>query len=244
MAEELLRLEGISTSSSGGGALSAVSLSVFEGSTVRIVGPNGSGKTTLLNVISGFTRPSAGSLRFRGASLDGMPPNRRAALGLGRLWQDARVFTSLTVTENVLLAEQKRSTVKTLQFLAGSPSRYSSRRISELVDWFGLGGVSSRLAGELSGGEQRLLAVVCVIARNPLMLLLDEPFASLDDWGAMRVGEALLAATRRGAGVLIVEHQSERAATLGGSLRVLVGGRLAVPYSEHAARVAGPTEDD
>jgi ABC-type branched-subunit amino acid transport system ATPase component len=160
-------------------AVADVSLRIPEGARFGIIGPNGAGKTTLFNLLSGELRPSSGRVALFGQDITALRPYRRAALGLGRTFQITRVFSDLTVLENLTLALHGLSRSK-LSLLR--PWRRYGDKIAEaeqLAASFGLAGRLGTRAAELSHGEIRELEVLLALALKPRVLLLDEPAAGL-----------------------------------------------------------------
>jgi len=160
-------------------AVRDVSLSVPAGARFGVIGPNGAGKTTLFNLLSGELRPAAGSVRLHGRDVTRLSPPRRAALGLGRTFQITRLFTDLTVRENLTLAVHGRSRTKLQLLRPWRTYRSEQRRAEDLAGSFGLGDRLERKPSELSHGELRELEVLLALATEPTVLLLDEPAAGL-----------------------------------------------------------------
>lgn len=142
------------------GALKALDGVSFEvnGGRLGIIGPNGAGKTTLFNVISGFLKPNSGNVIFNGRNITGLKPSRIAEMGLVRTFQLLKVFKSLTVQENISIVSDDSK---------------------DLLELMGLWEKRKELAGSLSQGEMRKLGIAMALAKNPKMLLLDEPFSGL-----------------------------------------------------------------
>jgi branched-chain amino acid transport system ATP-binding protein len=166
-------------------AISNCSIDVEAGRTHGIIGPNGAGKTTLFNLITGIYRPSSGDIRFKRESITGLRPNRVAAMGVGRTFQNIRLFRNLTVLENVRVAFDSQLHYSPFEAFFGLPrqSRDERRSIDEsfrLLRPFGLGDCAESLAGELSYGSQRRLEIARALALKPGLLLLDEPAAGMN----------------------------------------------------------------
>ena len=153
----MLEVEGITKRFGALVALDNVSFKV-NGGRLGIIGPNGAGKTTLFNVISGFLKPNSGKVKFNGKDITGLRPSKIAEMGLVRTFQILKVFKSLTVQENLSIISE------------------DSRELLEIVDLWEKRDV---LAGNLSQGEMRKLGIALALAKNPKMLLLDEPFSGL-----------------------------------------------------------------
>ena len=169
-----LEIAGLSRRFAGLFAVRELSLSVPAGARFGIIGPNGAGKTTLFNVLSGELRPTSGTIRMHGRDITRLSPPRRAALGLGRTFQITRLFTDLTVLENLTLAVHGLSRSKLQMLRPWRSYRKEQRRAEELAASFGLGNRLAQRPRELSHGELRELEVLLALAADPTVLLLDE----------------------------------------------------------------------
>ena len=178
-----LRVEGVSKSFGAFRALHDVTLTAAVGRVTALVGPNGAGKTTLFHVIGGNLAPDAGRVFLNGRDVTGLPPYKIARRHVGRLFQDVRVFPALTVAENVEVSFLHRSDYKLATTLAWwrRAAREADRRgrAMEWLSFVGLADDADRPAGELSYGQQKLLALARIVALRPALLLLDEPTAAL-----------------------------------------------------------------
>ena len=160
-------------------AVAELSLEIAPGARFGIIGPNGAGKTTLFNLLSGELKPTSGTVTLFGRDITGLPPCRRAALGLGRTFQITRVFSNLTVLENLTLALHGLSRSKLSLLRPWRSYRAKVTEAAELAARFGLAGRLDSVASELSHGEVRELEVLLALALRPQVLLLDEPAAGL-----------------------------------------------------------------
>jgi urea transport system ATP-binding protein len=223
-ADTLLYLDGVSVSFDGFKALNELSLYVVAGEMRAIIGPNGAGKTTMMDVITGRTRPDAGTVLFRGAlDLTRLDDAEIANRGIGRKFQKPTVFESHTVYHNLELAlKAPRSVFATL--LAGL-SGAERDRIDEVLRTIGLGEHSHRLAGALSHGQKQWLEIGMLLMQEPELLLVDEPVAGMTDAETERTAELLrhIAATRS---VVVVEHDMEFVRALGVKVTVLHEGSV------------------
>jgi ABC-type branched-subunit amino acid transport system ATPase component len=194
-------------------ALDGVDLDVAPGRAVGIIGHNGAGKTTLFDVISGFLAPDAGRVLLGGADVTGAAPHRRAVAGLGRSFQEARLFPSLTVAETVAVALERhlpnRDTLAAALALPASTSMEAAvgERVSDVLALLGLTGYRNHRIADLSTGTRRIVELACVLAQDPAVLLLDEPSAGV----AQRETEALAPLLLRvraatGCSLVIIEH--------------------------------------
>jgi ABC-type branched-subunit amino acid transport system ATPase component len=215
----VLRCSGVSKHFGGTAAVSDVSLDVNAGEVVGMLGPNGSGKSTLLNVLSGFYRPDAGSVTLDGRELVGRRPEAIRRAGVGRTFQNLRLFEELDLVENTLIGLHPelagRGGARAVAALLGTRGarrreRDARTRALEALELVGLSPWSGERAGDLSYGLRKRLELARVLVGAPRLLLLDEPIAGL---GAREVEEMLeLVRTRvadTGIGVLLVEHHLE-----------------------------------
>ena len=185
VVDALLDVRGLSKSFRGLKALVDYDLQLPAGTIHGVIGPNGAGKTTLFHVLSGFLRPSAGTIQFDGADITGMPAYRVARLGIARTFQNIRLFGDMPVIDNVkagLQSHAPRSLVGTLLTSPGfrEQERDLTARAVELLELFGLERHRDRLARHLPYGDQRRLEIARAVATNPRILLLDEPNAGMN----------------------------------------------------------------
>ncbi|HEX5755131.1 MAG TPA: ABC transporter ATP-binding protein [Arenimonas sp.] len=208
----LLAIDGLSCSYAGQPAVRALSLELAAGELGCLLGPSGCGKTTLLRSIAGFHDADAGALRLRGVDARGLAPEKR---GLGFVFQDLALFPHLTVSDNVAFG------------LHRLPRRERAGRIAETLAMLGLDGMAQRYPHELSGGQQQRVALARSLAPRPDLLLLDEPFSSLDADLRGRLRDELRALLKRlGIAALLVTHDQEEAFAFADTVGVMREGRL------------------
>jgi branched-chain amino acid transport system ATP-binding protein len=212
-SEVRVRVRGISKHFGGIAALDDVSFDVQAGEVLGFLGPNGAGKTTLFDVLSGFQVPSAGTIDLEGTSIIDFGPDARARLGLGRSFQDGRLFPALTVTETISVALERSIDVRDpLAAALHLPSVIDSeakvtKRVEELIEMLGLGAFRDKYIRELSTGSRRVVDLACVLAHGPRVLLLDEPSSGIAQREAEALGPLLLRIrAMTGASLLIIEH--------------------------------------
>jgi ABC-type branched-subunit amino acid transport system ATPase component/predicted MFS family arabinose efflux permease len=209
----ILEVEGLTKRYGGVTALDDLSLTVAESSVLGIIGPNGSGKTTLFDIVSGFLRPDAGRVHLQGVDVTTASPETRARRHLLRRFQDAALFPSLTVQENVLVALQSQLEVKSvvLSAVQAGRARRAERQIrlraDGLLELLQLGRYRDTFARDLSTGLRRIVDLACVLAASPEVLLLDEPSSGI----AQAEAQALAPLLRRvryetGCTLVIIEH--------------------------------------
>jgi branched-chain amino acid transport system ATP-binding protein len=223
MAEPLLRLESVSAGYGGARVLHEVSLDVAEGEAVALLGRNGVGKTTLIATAIGTTRLFGGRIAIAGRDATRLPPEARAALGLGWVPQERNIFRSLTVEENLTAVAR--------------PGPWDINRVQALFPR--LAERRRNLGSELSGGEQQMLAMARALMLNPRLLLLDEPLEGL----APVIVQTLLAAIRtivrsEGTAAIIVEQHARQILPITSRAAILERGRIVhlSPSAELAAR--------
>ncbi|HEX4175864.1 MAG TPA: ATP-binding cassette domain-containing protein, partial [Acidimicrobiales bacterium] len=208
-----VEVRGLALSFGGNAALDDVSLHAAHGELVGIIGPNGAGKTTLFDVISGFLRADQGRVELRGVDVTDRTAATRAKLGLGRSFQDSRLFSALTVRDAVAVSLERFTDVADpFNAMLRLPAQVRTeaavrRRVDELLEMFGLERFADNLVSELSTGSRRLVDLAAVVAHQPSVVLLDEPSSGV----AQREVEAMLGLLRNvrdqlDATMLIVEH--------------------------------------
>jgi len=170
----VLEVKGVTKRFGGLIALDNVSLKVRGGSIQGIIGPNGSGKTTLFNVLSGILQPEAGRVAFKGQDITKLPPYQRSRAGIARTFQQARLFTSLTVRENILASYLER---QSLNLGSRMWKRSSGQKgyADEVIAFFGLQSFQETACASLPYGVQKLTEIARAMASKPDLLLLDEP---------------------------------------------------------------------
>ena len=181
----ILQAEKLSRNFGGLQAVDAVSFSVMEGEIFGLIGPNGAGKTTLFNLITGLTPVSSGTFSFQGQVLTGLPPHRIAGLGIGRTFQNIRLFKGLSALENVKISQHTRTRAGLFSGIFGFPaSRREEHEVEEkawqILKLVGLAERAAELAGNFSYGDQRRLEIGRALALEPQVLLLDEPAAGMN----------------------------------------------------------------
>ncbi len=219
-----LVVQGVTKTFGGLMALNDVNLEVAEGELRALIGPNGAGKTTLMNVITGCIPPDRGSIRFRGREIAGLPSHRISRLGVARTMQITSIFPGLTVYENLWLAVAglRRFPVPWVGVRRWGAEH---RRAQELLGFLGLGDRADTSASELAYGEQRLLEIGLALAREPRLLLLDEPAAGLSPHEVTAVVQKIRALAP-GRTILLIEHDMDLVMTLAERITVLHYGRV------------------
>ena len=226
----LLEVEGITKRFGGLTALSQVSFSIRPGEIYGLIGPNGAGKTTLFNVLTGLYTHDEGNFRFEGDALERMTPDRIAALGIARTFQNIRLFANLSALENVMIGRH----VRTKAGVAGAILRNAAtraeeagivKRARELLDYVAVGKRANELAKHLPYGDQRRLEIARALATEPRLLALDEPAAGMNATEKQELKKLLEAIRRDGTTILIIEHDMRLVMGLCDRVLVLDYGR-------------------
>jgi len=212
-------------------ALDDVSLAVRDGEILGIVGPNGSGKTTLFNVISGLYRPTAGTVSLRGRAISGAPAHRVSQLGIARTFQHLRLFSNLTVSDNLLVSMDRTRTWWNWRYLCWAPGvwrhdRALRRRAAGLLASFGLAQLAGALPGALPYGIQRRIELARAMASSPRLLLLDEPAAGLNGEERAQLAAMVRSIRDSGVTVVLIEHNMGLVMSLCERIIVLDSGRV------------------
>ncbi len=227
----LLALDALTRRFGGLAAVDGVTLAIAQGGVHAVIGPNGAGKTTLFNLISGLVPPSSGRIVLAGHDMTRLPPERRTALGLGRTFQNLRVFGAMTVLENVLTGLHARTHAGLPGVLLRLPGfRAEERRAVEraraALELVGLGAKAEMRAAGLSYGDQRRLEIARAMAPEPCLLMLDEPAAGMNPAETEALATLVRQLSASGATVLLVEHDMGFVMDISDSVCVLNFGRL------------------
>ena len=197
-------------------ALWGVSLSVNEGEIVALVGPNGAGKTTILRIISGLLKPAAGELTFLGQPLSRTPPHRIVELGISQVPESGKIFTGMSVLENLELGafvqRARKQRKESLQRVYEMFPRLAERRDQQ--------------AGTLSGGERQMLAIGRALMSEPKLLMLDEPSFGLAPILVEQMFEMIARINQQGVTILLVEQNVQAALELAHRAYLLENGRI------------------
>jgi branched-chain amino acid transport system ATP-binding protein len=231
----ILEAQGITKQFGGLTAVNNVDFVIEQGSISSLIGPNGAGKTTFFNMITGLYMPTAGQLIFNGQSIAGLKPNEVTARGVGRTFQNIRLFANMTALENVLVGQHARLKAGLFGIMARLPSvqreeAEARERAFELLEYVGLG---RRRADETSKnlpyGDQRRLEIARALATNPLLLLLDEPTAGMNPQETAELTKLMRRIRdERQVTVLLIEHD----------MRVVMGISEKVTVLDHGAKIS------
>ncbi len=229
----ILELRGVTKDFRGFRAVDGVDLDVAEGAVHALVGPNGAGKTTLFNLLSGFLKPSQGTIRFAGADVTGLPPEQLSRRGMARSFQITSLFEQLTAVEHVALALQSSTGLGYRFWRSDRVLTQFHDRALALLDEVGLAHVAHREVNSLPYGQKRALELALVLALDPKLMLLDEPTAGMGMEDVERM-IALVRRVRAGRTVVLVEHNMGVVSSLADRVTVLQYGRVIAdgPYSD------------
>ena len=236
----LLRTEGVRKAYGGVHALDSCTVEIEEGSVAGLIGPNGSGKTTLFNVITGYAKADEGQVYLADKKITNATPDKVFALGIGRTFQLTRIFASLTVLENMLVA---------------SPNGRAAarKRAMEQLEFVGIAGHHAELAGTLSYGQRKLLELAYVLVADPAVVLLDEPAGGVNPTLVNHIADRIRQLNaEQGKTFLIVEHNMEFVMGLCSTITVLESGATVISGPPQIVRTdqrvldayLGTAEDD
>jgi branched-chain amino acid transport system ATP-binding protein len=233
----LLETAGVRKEFGGLVAVENVDFVVPRGSITSLIGPNGAGKTTFFNMLTGAYKPTAGEIVFDGQELAGLPQHQITALGIGRTFQNIRLFPQMTALENVLVGMHCRLRGGILGSIFGTPrvrreEREAHDKGRELLSYSGLGRVDDELAENLSYGDQRRLELARALATEPKLLLLDEPTAGMNPQETVRFTEFLGKLQQdRPIAILLIEHD----------MKVIMGVSERVTVLDYGEKIAEGT---
>jgi branched-chain amino acid transport system permease protein len=216
----VLQVKGLSKYFGGLKAVDDVDIEVRRGGVHALIGPNGSGKTTTLNVLSGLYQATAGKVVLDGTDVTDMPPHLRAAAGLGRTFQNIRLFRSMTALENVVIGAERPGNA-----LIGQGGDALIKRAMSALGFVGLGARANELISSFSYGHQRLIEIARALAANPTLLLLDEPAAGLNSSEKKDLHELLRRIAAQGLTILIIDHDMTLVSEAAQHITVLNFGR-------------------
>jgi branched-chain amino acid transport system permease protein len=215
----VLEVKGLSKHFGGLKAVDNVDIAVKRGGVHALIGPNGSGKTTTLNVLSGLYRATSGTILLDGTDVTNMPPHQRTAAGLGRTFQNIRLFRSMTALENVEIGAERPGNT-----MIGAGDTLTERAM-EALTFVGLGSRANELISSFSYGHQRLIEIARALASNPTLLLLDEPAAGLNSTEKLELHELLKRIAAQGLTILIIDHDMTLVSEAAQHITVLNFGR-------------------
>ncbi len=219
----MLTVEQLSKSFDRFMAVREANLSVQEGQIVAVIGPNGAGKSTLFKLVTGLIKPNKGKVIFNGEDITGIPAHEVCRKGIGLSFQIVNIFNRLTVFENVraaVLAHQR----KTFKLITPA-RRLANDETTSIIESVGLAGVSNRVSGSLSHGEQKVLEIAIALGTHPKLLILDEPTAGMSPEETLMMIELIQHLNREmGLTILFCEHDMELVFSIAESIMVMQQG--------------------
>ena len=231
--DTVLAAESVSVRYGGVDALTDVDLVVGAGEAVGLIGPNGAGKSTLLDVLCGLARPASGRVTMDGRDVTALAFSGRTRAGLGRSFQDARLFPSLTVEETLAIASDRAvHAIGVADAVLRTPAQRRDesavrRQVADLVERLNLGAYRSRTVGELSTGQRRIVDLAALVAHRPTVALLDEPSSGLAQAEVEALGDLLVRIRAElEVAIVIVEHDIPLVSSFATRLVVLDQGRV------------------
>jgi len=227
----LLTLKDVSKNFGGLKAVNRCTFTLQEGRIVGLIGPNGAGKTTLFNVVTGFYAPDGGSVNFLGRDISGLPAHRIARLGIGRTFQDLRLFHHMTVLDNVLVARPRQTGENLIWALlrlhqVSEEEKENRSKAMAFLSFVGLAEKAEELAGNLSFPEQKLLSLARLLASEARLILLDEPASGLDPVVMENLFPLIKDLVNYGKTICIVEHNMEAIRAMVDEIIFLNEGRV------------------
>ena len=207
----ILKISDLSKHFGGVRAVSNIDISVHQGQIASLIGPNGAGKTTLFNCVTGLEPPTAGSVKFQDRDIVGLRPDQIAEIGMARTFQNIRLFSELTVLDNVKIGRHCRSKSRLWSSISRNQKQrqeesYITSHAFQQLSFVGLEEFRDHLAGNLSYGDQRRVEIARALAMGPSLLLLDEPAAGMNPQETQRLIELIHAIRDQGITILLIEH--------------------------------------
>jgi ABC-type branched-subunit amino acid transport system ATPase component len=251
-AAPVLEVAGLSKRFGGIAAVTDVSFTLHQDEILGLIGPNGAGKTTIFDMISGHLVQDGGTVRLDGVDVSAWGADRRAAVGLGRSFQDARIFPSLTVAENIAIGLERHIDVRDhVSALFATPAMRESEEdvaftVEDLIELLGLGAFRDKFVSELSTGSRRIVDLAMSIAHDPKVLILDEPSSGIAQRETEALGPLLLDIRRAtGCAMLVIEHDMPLITSLSDQIVALELGRVVLQGTPDEVladpRVVSPT---
>ncbi len=230
MNEVLMRADAIEKLFGGVKALEAIDLEIRQNEILGVIGPNGAGKTTLFNVLTGFSAPTRGRVFFDGREVTGKPVYTICKKGIGRTFQNIRLFSKMRVIDNVVVGMHNRLDTHLMGIILKLPSAMKKEReaydsASRILHYLGLAGEAWELAGNLSYGKQRKVEIARALASEPKLILLDEPSAGMNPQEALELMTLIGGIRKMGPSLVVIEHNMQVVMGISDRVAVLDFGR-------------------
>jgi branched-chain amino acid transport system ATP-binding protein len=230
MADALLETKGLHRFFGGLHAVNDVSINVHKGTIKGVIGPNGAGKTTLFNLIAGTIQPNNGEVIFRDKKITALKPHAVASRGIARTFQTTKLFSHMTVLENVMMGRHSRTRCGFISGMLNLPctwreDKQTKEKAMSILKDLGLAEYASETASNLPFGRQRLVEFARALAMEPHLLLLDEPAAGLNIYETKELAKLILWIRDRGVTCLVVEHDMSLVMAICDDVVVLDQGR-------------------
>ncbi len=238
---DILSVEGLCLSFGGHRVVDNAQFSVETGSITSLIGPNGAGKTTMFNLITGLLTPQAGEVRFRGETLQGLKPFQISRRGIGRTFQDPRVFPDMSVLGNVMVGLRQRGEGPLAALLQRRAVERETQdvkaRAEAALDRVGLLDRAGDRAADLSFGEQRFVSIARTLIGRPPLIMMDEPTVGLDKAGLGKLTALLNDLVHRsGTTILVIEHNMDVVMSMSKKIVLLVEGKVMASDTPAAIR--------
>lgn len=219
MSEYILEISHVSKYFQGLIAINDLSMKVKKGQIYGIIGPNGAGKTTLFNCITGIYRPEIGKILWKGQDIKGISPDKIAALGILRTFQTIRLFSEMSVAENIMSGRHIKSQQRWYNGVIPTPAYYKDEKenwekVGELMNFFNLSEYATTPAGDLSYGIQRRIEMARALAAEPELLILDEPAAGLNENETLELTQTIRKIQAMGVTIMMIEHDMDMVMSL------------------------------
>lgn len=224
---DILRLENVTKNFDGLKAVDDLSLKIEAGKISSIIGPNGAGKTTLFNLICGYLYPDKGKIIYKGRDITRLHPWERASMGIGRLFQDIRVFKKLTVFENLMVISKDSSEnpLKAI-FRRNGQEKKKIEAAMNWLDFVGLADKKDKLAENLSWGQQKLLSLARLLCGDFDLLLIDEPVSGVNPEMVDIILEKIRELKKLGKTIIAVEHNMETVEAVSDYIYFMDSGKI------------------
>ena len=227
----LLEVSSLQIAFGGLVAVQDLTFSLRKGEVTSLIGPNGAGKTTVINLLTGFYLPDQGKVTLNGQDITGFPADRYAKIGLARTFQNVRLFSEMTVLDNILVGMQHLIPYGALQSFFPNPTKRRGekdalRQAKRILDRVGLIDLCTEKAGNLPYGLQRKLEIGRALASNPSILLLDEPAAGMDPQETHELGEFVRSLLKDVDAILMIEHDMKIVMRISDQIVVINYGKL------------------